>query len=112
MRFSRALRTAASMSTGTGSAVGRSVGTMRVDHIAGSFSGKITLFRLSSALARAFSARMTPSSRAATSDWAVTTSSGAIVPTFTRISFSSSSFFARSRFFWAATRLSIAKRSS
>ena len=85
---------------------------MRVCHISGSFCGKITRFRLSSASASEFSATITPSSRLATSDCAVTTSSGAIVPTLTRISFSSSSFLASCRFFCAAARLSIAYSSS
>ena len=67
---------------------------MWVDHIAGSFKGKSVRFRLSSASERALSAAITSSSRLATSDWALTTSSGAMVPTFTRISFSSRSFWA------------------
>ena len=100
------------MSTGMGSALGRSVGAIRVRHIIGSFCGKIALFSRSSASARSFSARITPSSRLATSDWAMTTSSGAIVPTLTRISFSPRSFLARSKFFLAAARLSIAKSRS
>jgi hypothetical protein len=80
---------------------------MRVDHMAGSFKGKSVRFRLSSASERALSATMTPSSRAATSDCALTTSRGAMVPTLTRISFSSRSFLARSRLFCAAARLSM-----
>ena len=106
VRFSSAFLTAASMSTGMGSALGRSAGMICVPHIAGSFAGKIACFRLSWAWASVFSAVITSTSRLATSDCALTTSSGAIVPTLTRISFSFSSFFASSRFWRAASRLS------
>jgi hypothetical protein len=88
-----------------GSTVAWSVGWICVLHMSGSFAGKISRFTSSSACARSFSATITPLLAARTSDCAVTTSSGAIVPTLTRISFSWSSFFASCRFFCAAAQV-------
>ena len=108
VRFSSALRMAVSVSTANGSALGRSVGTIRCAQVTGSFWGAMTRLRASSASNSAASARITASSRRATSDSAATTSSGAMVPTFTLIWFSSRNFWARARLLRCASRLSMA----
>ena len=108
VRFWVAVWIAAATSTVTGSAVGRSVGTMRVSQLAGSLLVNMARLRVSSASETAASAAMTPASRLATSDWAATTSRGAMVPTRTLMRFSSRSCWARPRLLRCASRLSSA----